>query len=304
MLKTLSACDEFGCLMEENKMYSKVVAISNNDSELVVFRDKKDKDNNDKGSYTTFVIYFIYFQDPEIFIIDNPHRIYEVIDSIKEKIDKEFKVFDKYQDVIESFRKEKEITELFTFLESLSLKKGPKGDLDLDEIIKQIDYKYKTHTDDSKMEMKLGVIINKSLEQIKKCNENIKTDFDELKLKLYSSSNLKNRNLLMMNVEDEIQKEDFKKYVVDKINKEGKLNNLLEEKRKNERIITNNKLKIKKEETFLLETFYCIKCHIRPRNAISKSCNHLVSCDECMEKTKVCPRCGINIDKYDRIYRS
>lgn len=167
-----------------------------------------------------------------------------------------------------------------------------------------IDNKYKNYTNDSLLKIKLALIMDKSLEQIKKCNKDITADLNDLKTKLYSTSNLKNKNLMLFNIEDELKKEEFKEYIIDKINKEGKLNSLLDEKKKNEKIIVNNKLKIKKEENYLLNSFYCVLCHSKARNAISKNCPHLVACDDCIQKLKVCPRCGINIDGYEKIYRS
>jgi hypothetical protein len=174
---------------------------------------------------------------------------------------------------------------------------------DFKDISKLVDYKFKNYTDEAKLEMKIAIILNKTLKQIQQCNTDTKNDLEELKNRLYSSTNLKNKNLLMLNIEEEVNKEEFKKYIIDKINKEGRLNTLFEQKKKNELVINANKAKIKKDENFLLETFYCVKCHIRPRNAISKNCHHLTSCDECIEKTKVCPRCGMDINKYEKIYR-
>jgi len=82
----------------------------------------------------------------------------------------------------------------------------------------------------------------------------------------------------------------------------AKIMHIFEEKRKNENIINDNKIKIKCEESCLLESFYCLKCKMKPRNIVSNNCYHLVSCEDCIKKTKVCPKCGIDIEKYDKIY--
>jgi hypothetical protein len=44
--------------------------------------------------------------DPEIFLVDNPSKLYEVIDTVKDKVDNEFKIFKKYEDSLEKFSKE------------------------------------------------------------------------------------------------------------------------------------------------------------------------------------------------------
>ena len=100
------------------------------------------------------------------------------------------------------------------------------------------------------------------------------------------------------------KKYEFKEFIYDKLNKDSILDQLLEKKKINEQQILLNKLKIKKDEGYLLNTFYCVKCHINPRNAISKNCHHLMLCEDCIQKTKVCPHCGININNYNKIYRS
>jgi hypothetical protein len=75
-------------------------------------------------------------------------------------------------------------------------------------------------------------------------------------------------------------------------------------KKINDKHIEKNKTEIKKLENELLNTYYCIYCHTRPRNAMSDDCYHLVICDECIKKAKVCPRCGKNINSYHKIFRS
>jgi hypothetical protein len=236
--------------------------------------------------------------DPEIFLIDDPEKLSEVLDSVKIKVDKEFKIFNKYRDSIDRFSNTS--SEISTLLNDKTLL----STLDSLGINNLVENKFKNYTEESKLEIKLGFLISKSLTQIDKCNNDIKTDIEEIKNKLFSTSNHKNKNMIRLNLEAELGKEEFKRFIIDKINKEGKLSSLIEEKSKNEKIISANKMKIKRDEKYLLDSFYCLKCHIRPRNAISKNCHHLVACDECMQKTKVCPRCGIDVGEFEKIYRS
>ena len=91
---------------------------------------------------------------------------------------------------------------------------------------------------------------------------------------------------------------------MDNLNLDGKLEEMLKEKKNNEEIILSNKKKIKSEEKFLNENFYCVKCRLRERNAISKQCPHLMLCEECIKYAKVCPRCGVKIQFFDKIFRS
>lgn len=288
LIKTLNEGEEFGSHLSKNK----IVIIANNETECAVFREL------DKSVCKTINMNKEFNEithDPEKFLIENPNIINEVLIDVKSKIDEKFNVFQKYKTAIENFKKEPEVEKVFSSLERES---------DIREIFNQLDLNYKNYTQDSINELKLGFIINKSLYNIDECQQTIKNELEEIKNKLFNASNLKNKNLLNLNIEEELQKEEFKKFIVEKINKEGKLNTLFEEKRKNEALINQNKLKIKKEENYLLDTFYCVKCHIKPRNAISKNCHHLMQCEDCILKTKVCPRCGINIDSFEKIFRS
>lgn len=171
------------------------------------------------------------------------------------------------------------------------------------EISNLVEEKYNNFTEDSKLEMKIGIIMEKTINNIKQCDNDIKNDLEEIKHKLFSESNNKNKNLLMLNIEEEVRKPEFNNFVVEKLNKEGKLNNLFQQKKKNEDLINNNKNKIKHDEAFLYEAFYCILCHLKPR-CILTDCNHLVLCEDCIGKTKICTKCGNNINKYQKIYRS
>ena len=144
------------------------------------------------GNPKTYVTF-----NPEIFLFENPKKLYELIDSIREKIDNEFKAFDKFGDFITKLKDEKEITGI---LNAFSTKKEFK------DIFNFIDSKYSNYTNKALMEMKLGVISIRIMNEVKSCTVDIKNEFEELKKKLYSTSNLKNKNLMMLNIEDELQK--------------------------------------------------------------------------------------------------
>ena len=166
-----------------------------------------------------------------------------------------------------------------------------------------VERKYPNFTEDSKLDMKIAIIMDKTINNIKQCKNEIKSDLEEIKSKFFLESNFKNKNILSINVEEELTKSEFKNFIIEKLNKDGNLNNLFQQKIRNEKIIENNKYKIKNEETFLYEKFFCILCHFKPR-CILTDCNHLILCEDCIEKTKICVKCGRNILNYQKIYRS
>jgi len=131
----------------------------------------------------------------------------------------------------------------------------------------------------------------------------INLSFDELSNKIFEESE-KNPNYYSFNIEDILKSDKFKKFVFDNLNSEGILTKLTNEKKNNEIAINNSLHKLKIDENNLLETFYCVRCHKNPRNAISMNCNHLVLCEVCIKESKICPKCGLNIDKFNKIYRS
>ncbi len=171
------------------------------------------------------------------------------------------------------------------------------------DISKLVEDKFQNFTEDSKLDMKIGIIMDKTLNNLKKCKEDIINDLEEIKQRFFQESNSKNKNILMINVEDEVNKLEFKNFIKERLNKEGKLDTLFQQKKKNEEIININKNKIKNEEAFLQETFYCVVCHSKPR-CILTECNHLILCEDCVSKTKICFKCGNNITKYQKIFRS
>jgi hypothetical protein len=173
----------------------------------------------------------------------------------------------------------------------------------INDIFKRIDIQFDEYTEASRAEIKYGVIIWKTLEDVKKISGDMKVAMNDLKGKLYNENYNKNKNLLNFDFEEELDTDEFKSFIKFKLNKDGKLNALLDEKKRNEQTINENKIKIKCEESLLLESFYCSKCKMKPKNILSLSCFHLVSCEDCLNNSKICPKCGNDVDKYDKIFR-
>jgi hypothetical protein len=209
-------------------------------------------------------------------------------------LEEDFNNFSKYEEVLNKLRSESVVNE---FMSNLTPKDS------ISDMFKKIESEFDEYTEASRAEIKYGVIIWKTLEDVKRITADMKIGMDDLKRKLYNETYNKNKNLLNFNYEEELATDEFKSYIKYKVNKDGKLNALLDEKKRNEQTINENKIKIKCEESLLLESFYCLKCKMKPRNILSLNCYHLVSCEDCINNTKICPKCGNDIDKYDKIFR-
>ncbi len=170
-------------------------------------------------------------------------------------------------------------------------------------MMKSVDNKFTNYSEDSKREIKYSLLFKRILSEIAEMKKQFNLKIETLKDKNYTTDNLKNKNLLRLSVEEEIKHPAFKSFVINQINRKGKLNALLEEKAKNDKTIAMNSKQIKKDQAFLLDKYYCTLCHTLPRNVMVKNCSHLVMCEDCLKTVKICPRCGIEIEGYDKIFR-
>ena len=314
LIRELKQEDVFGSfevniMKQNNTRFNKLLAYATEPSKVIIFEKKPVTQNenkilsrrdlyqtqreiNNKDKYNP------KYYDPEIFLFDDPQKIISVIDKVKEQVNE---TFNNDQDLMYSknimseLKREKEFLDVCDHLNTSDLK----------ETLSYIENKYENYyTEQSILELKLGTIVQKSIINMEKGQTNLLEDMDNIRHKYYDKKNNKNKNLVQLNIDNELKDNKFEDYVIDKLNKEKNLDDLLRQKKINDKHIEMNKKKIKKEENELLNTYYCIYCHSRPRNAMSNNCHHLVICDECIKKTKVCPRCGKNIDSYHKIYRS
>ena len=300
---------EVNIMKQNNTRFNKLLAYTTEPSKLIIFSKKTDKptenkilsrrdlyvtqreiNNKDKNNPK--------YYDPEIFLFDDPQKFTSVIDKVKEQVNESFsndQDFMYSKNLISELKREKEFMDVFDHLNTSELK----------ETLSYIENKYENYyTQQSILELKLGVIVQKSINNIEKGKSSLLEDMDNIRHKYYDKKNNKNKNLVQLNIDNELKDTKFEDYIIDKLNAEKKLDDLLRQKKINDKHIESNKKKIKKEENELLNTYYCIYCHTRPRNAMSNNCHHLVICEECIKKTKVCPRCGKNIDSYHKIFRS
>jgi hypothetical protein len=200
-----------------------------------------------------------------------------------------------YELCVEKLKKEKELKELFeSFTENDTI----------NDRINMLNTKKYDFDKEVLSEIKYGIIMDKLLESVKSFKVNITSQLETEAKKLFDKEDISNPNIVSFNIDEELAKQEFKTFVYDNLNLDGKLEELLKEKKKNELLISSNKQKIKSDEKMLLENFICVKCHLRERNAVSKQCPHLMLCDECIKFQKVCPKCGVNIESFDKVFRS
>lgn len=309
LIREMSSGDCFGSfelsIMKTNlTKIDKIISISNEKTKVIIFENKKfemiapiktkreamiaTQREIDANNGVKF--------DPEIFLFDDPQRINEIIDNVKGKITEAFKSVNTHEDIFSKLKAEKEFKEV---MDMFNAKR------ELKEIFSFIDSKFsKDYSTNAILDLKLGVISLKSIESVPQTEADILAALDELKNKFYDKTNAKNRNLIQLNIDKEFETDDFQDYIYEQINTEKNLDVLMQKKKKNETKIEQNKKLIKKEENLLLNSYYCIYCHVRPRDAISTNCHHLVICEECMKKAKICPKCGVNIENYHKIFRS
>ena len=315
LIRELKAEDCFGSfevniMMQNNTRFNKLLAYSTEPTKVLVFDTKKNEKNHDNKILSRRDLYITQrelinkdknnpkYYEPEIFLFDDPEKITSIINKAKDSVEE---CFNNDQDMLytkealSEYKKEKEFLDVC----------GRLGTSDLKETLSYIENKYQDYYNEhSIFELKLGTIVQKSLNNMEKGKNNLMNDLESLSDKYYDKKNNKNKNLLQLNIDNELKDSKFDDFIYDQLNKQKKLDFLLKQKKINDKHIEKNKMEIKKQENELLNTYYCIYCHTRPRNAMSDDCYHLVICDECIKKAKVCPRCGKNINKYHKIYRS
>ena len=306
---------EVELMKQNNAKFNKLLAYAMEDTKLIVFEQKKNeqnenikimsrrdlyqqtyRENNIKDSLKDKNDPKIY--DPEIFLFDDPEKITSVIDKVKEKINEEYnnnKDLIESKNIVADFKKEKEFMDVVSKLNTSDLK----------ETLNYIEDKYENYyTNLAILELKLGTILQKSISNLEKGQNTLLDNLDNLRHKYYDKNNNKNKNLFQLNIDNELKDDNFDDYLYKRLKSEKKLNVLLKQKESNDKKIEKNKKIIKKEENILLNTYYCIYCHIRQRNAMSNNCHHLVLCSECIKKAKICPKCGKNIDNYHTVFRN
>ena len=315
LIRELKAEDCFGSfevniMKQNNTRFNKLLAYSVEPSKVLVFDSKKNEKNPENKILSRRDLYITQreiinkdktnpkYYEPELFLFDDPEKITSVINKVKEHVEEQFNndqdlIYTK--EALSEYKKEKEFLDVC----------GRLSTSDLKETLNYIENKYQNYYNEhSIFELKLGTIVQKSLNNIEKGKNNLMNDMENLSEKYYDKKNIKNKNLLQLNIDNELKDNKFEDYIYDKLNREKKLDVLLKKKKINDKHIEKNKAEIKKQENELLNTYYCIYCHTRPRNAMSDDCYHLVICEECIKKAKVCPRCGKNINSYHKIFRS
>ena len=262
---------EVDIMKQNNARFNKLLAYATEPSKAIIF-EKNNKKANDNKILSRRDLYQTQreinnkdknnpkYYDPEIFLFDDPQKIISIIDKVKERVNENF---NNDQDIIYSknimteLKREKEFLDVCDHLNTSDLK----------ETLSYIENKYENYyTEQSILELKLGTIVQKTINNMEKGQNNLLEDMDNIRHKYYDKKNNKNKNLVQLNIDNELKDTKFEDYIIDKLNKEKKLDDLLRQKKINDKHIEINKRKIKKEENELLNTYYCIYCHSRPRN--------------------------------------
>ena len=106
------------------------------------------------------------------------------------------------------------------------------GTSDLKETLNYIENKYENYYNEhSIFELKLGTIVQKSMNNMEKGKNNLMNDLDNLSQKYYDKKNYKNKNLLQLNIDNELKDAKFEEYIYDKLNKEKNLDVLFKQKK-------------------------------------------------------------------------
>lgn len=219
---------ELNIMKQNNTKFNKLLAYADEPSKLIVFPQKTNKptenkilsrrdlyqtqreiNNKDKNNPK--------YYDPEIFLFDDPQKITSVIDSVKQQLSEAFNNDQDIQyskNIMTELKREKEFMDVCDHLNTSDLK----------ETLVYIENKYENYyTDQSILELKLGTIIQKSINNIEKGQTTLLSDMDNISHKYYDKKNNKNKNLVQLNIDNELKDNKFEDYVYDQLNAEKKL---------------------------------------------------------------------------------
>ena len=239
---------ELNIMKQNNTKFNKLLAYADEPSKLIVFPQKTNKptenkilsrrdlyqtqreiNNKDKNNPK--------YYDPEIFLFDDPQKITSVIDSVKQQLSEAFNNDQDIQyskNIMTELKREKEFMDVCDHLNTSDLK----------ETLVYIENKYENYyTDQSILELKLGTIIQKSINNIEKGQTTLLSDMDNISHKYYDKKNNKNKNLVQLNIDNELKDNKFEDYVYDQLNAEKKLEEQLKQKKVNDKEIEKNKKK-------------------------------------------------------------
>ena len=259
LIRELKAEDCFGSfevniMMQNNTRFNKLLAYSTEPTKVLVFDTKKNEKNHDNKILSRRDLYITQrelinkdknnpkYYEPEIFLFDDPEKITSIINKAKDSVEE---CFNNDQDMLytkealSEYKKEKEFLDVC----------GRLGTSDLKETLSYIENKYQDYYNEhSIFELKLGTIVQKSLNNMEKGKNNLMNDLESLSDKYYDKKNNKNKNLLQLNIDNELKDSKFDDYIYDQLNKQKKLDFLLKQKKINDKHIEKNKMEIKKQK--------------------------------------------------------
>ena len=179
---------EVNIMKQNNTRFNKLLAYSTEESKLIIFEKKsklptenkilsrrdlyqtqREINNKDKNNPK--------YYDPEIFLFDDPQKIISVIDKVKEQVNESFNndqdlLYSK--NIMSELKKEKEFLDVCDHLNTSDLK----------ETLNYIENKYENYyNEQSILELKLGIIVQKSLNNMEKGQNNLLEDMDNIRHK-------------------------------------------------------------------------------------------------------------------------
>jgi hypothetical protein len=170
--------------------------------------------------------------------------------------------------------------------------------------MKNIDIKFNTYSFECRKEIKYAIILKIFISNIKITKDNLSNEIKNLKENLFTETcPEKNKNLINLNFEEILKTKEFNNFLKESIDYDNILNTALKDYNENKKIIKEKKDQQKKSDDYLLDKYYCNLCHKMPKNILIKNCNHLILCEECIKNIKICPKCGLNINEYVKIFR-
>ena len=219
---------EVNIMKQNNTRFNKLLAYATEPSKVIIF-EKKTNAQKDNKILSRRDLYQTQreinnkdknnpkYYDPEIFLFDDPQKIISVIDKVKQQVSESFNndqdlIFSK--NIMSELKREKEFLDVCDHLNSSDLK----------ETLSYIENKYDNYyTEQSILELKLGTIVQKTINNMEKGQSTLLENMDNLSHKYYDKKNNKNKNLVQLNIDNELKDTKFEDYIIDKLNKEKRL---------------------------------------------------------------------------------
>ena len=202
LIRELKTEDVFGSfevniIKQNNTRFNKLLAYTTEPTKVIVFDSKKNEKNHENKILSRRDLYITQrelinkdknnpkYYEPEIFLFDDPEKITSIINKVKDSVEE---YFNNDQDMLytkealSEYKKEKEFLDVC----------GKLSTSDLKETLSYIENKYENYYNEhSIFELKLGTIVQKSLNNMEKGKNNLMNDLESLSDKYYDKKIIK-----------------------------------------------------------------------------------------------------------------